>query len=193
MKICFASHNSHKIRELNQMLSGIHEVIGLADLGVHEDIPETGKTFEENSRIKAKYIFDKFNIPVFADDSGLCVAALKGEPGVYSARYAGPAKNDQQNIDLLLTKLTDEENRLAYFATVITYFDQNGEEWQFYGQVDGKILENRQGEQGFGYDPIFLPNGYNVSFAEMASSAKNMISHRARAVHKLINHLSKNE
>lgn len=193
MRICFASHNEHKIRELNQMLSRMHEVVGLADLGVSEDIPETGKTFAENSRIKAKYVHDKFGIPVFADDSGLCVGALNDEPGVYSARYAGPAKDDQQNIDLLLKNLGDEENRSAHFATVITYIDQHGKEWQFYGQVEGEILRSRHGEKGFGYDPVFQPNGYNVSFAEMTPSAKNMISHRAIAVQKLINHLSENE
>ena len=192
MKICFASHNQHKIRELNQMLSRFHEIIGLADLGVQEDIPETGKTFEENSRIKAKYVFDKFNIPVFADDSGLCVDALDGEPGVFSARYAGPAKDDQQNIDLLLSKLGDEKNRNAHFSTVVTYIDEGGKEICFYGQVDGEILMERHGEKGFGYDPIFRPKGYNISFAEMTAAAKNLISHRAKAVQKLINHLSEN-
>ena len=192
MKICFASHNKHKVRELNQMLSHTHEVVGLSELGVNEDIPETGNTFEENSRIKARFIYDRFNIPVFADDSGLCVGALNNEPGVYSARYAGPAKDDQQNIDLLLTRLGDHQDRAAHFATVITYIDQEGKEWQFYGQVDGEILKSRQGDHGFGYDPIFQPIGYRVSFGEMAPSAKNMISHRAIAVQKLINHLSEN-
>ena len=193
MKICFASHNQHKILELNQLLSGIHEVVGLADLGVDEDIPETGETFEENSRIKAKFVFDHYKIPVFADDSGLCVDALGGAPGVYSARYAGPQKDDQQNIDLLLQNLGDSQERSAHFATVVTYFDQHGKEKQFYGQVDGQILTQRTGSGGFGYDPIFRPDGYSISFAQMDAEEKNKISHRGIAVQKLIKYLSGHE
>ena len=192
MKICFASHNLNKIQELNEMLSGVHQIVGLKDLGIEEDIPETGTTFEENSRIKAKYVFDKFHIPVFADDSGLCVEALDGAPGVYSARYAGEEKDDQKNIDLLLANLGAGENRKAHFATVITFIDEHGNEVQFYGQVDGDILHERTGNGGFGYDPVFLPKGHSVSFAQMPSNEKNKISHRARAVKKLIDHLSSN-
>jgi len=190
MKICFASHNDNKIQELNQMLAGVHEIIGLEELGITEDIAETGETFEENSRIKAKYVYNARQIPVFADDSGLCVEALDGDPGVFSARYSGLDKNDQKNIDLLLLNLEDEKNRNAYFATVITYIDANGEEKQFYGQVDGQILMEQKGNKGFGYDPIFQPDGYDVSFAQMSSEEKNKISHRAQAVKKLIEYLS---
>ena len=190
MKICFASHNVHKIMELNQLLGGIHEVIGLSDLGLQEEIPETGTTFEENSRIKAQHVFDLYRIPVFADDSGLCVKALDGAPGVYSARYAGTEKDDQKNMDLLLQNLGQQEERSAYFATVITYLDHQGQELQFYGQVNGQILRERTGTGGFGYDPIFRPDGYDISFAEMAATEKNKISHRALAVQKLITHLS---
>ena len=175
------------------MLSGVHEVVGLANLGVNKEIPETGKTFEENSRIKAKFIFDNYRTPVFADDSGLCVAALNGDPGVYSARYAGPEKDDQKNIDLLLANLEGKMERSAHFATVITYFDKNGKEFQFYGQIDGEILRKRQGEKGFGYDPVFRPKGYDISFAELGADEKNKISHRGFAVQKLIKHLSENE
>ena len=122
------------------------------------------RRLKENSRIKAKYVFDHHQIPVFADDSGLCVEALDGDPGVYSARYAGIEKNDQKNIDLLLKNLDDEKNRTGYFATVITYIDQHGAEIQFYGRVNGKILQHRRGEKGFGYDPIFQPEGYDCFF-----------------------------
>ena len=192
MKICFASHNLHKIKELNEMLHGVHEVVGLAEIGIDEDIAETGTTFEENSRIKARYVYDKFKIPVFADDSGLCVEALAGAPGVYSARYAGEEKDDQKNIDLLLTNLGSTENRKAHFATVVTLIDQDGSETQFYGQVDGAILHERTGEGGFGYDPIFVPDGHSISFAQMPPHEKHKISHRAIAVQKLIDHLSAN-
>ena len=190
MRICFASHNTHKILELNQLLHGKHEVVGLTDIGVREEIPETGETFAENSRIKAKHVFERHNIPVFADDSGLCVKALDGAPGVYSARYAGLEKDDQKNIDLLLKNLGSQQERSAYFATVITYLDHQGEEFQFYGQVDGQILMQRSGTGGFGYDPVFVARGYDISFAEMEASEKNKISHRAVAVDKLIKHLS---
>jgi len=192
MKICFASHNSNKIQELNQMLVGVHEIVGLEELGITEEIAETGETFEENSRIKAKYVYNARQIPVFADDSGLCVEALDGDPGVFSARYSGLDKNDQKNIDLLLFNLEGEKNRNAYFATVITYISANGEGKQFYGQVDGQILTEQKGDKGFGYDPIFQPDGYDVSFAQMPSEEKNKISHRAQAVKKLIEYLSSN-
>lgn len=192
MTICFASHNKHKIEELNQMLHGIHNIVGLSDIGVIEEIAETGTTFSENSRIKAKYIFEKKHLPVFADDSGLCVDSLNGEPGVFSARYSGPDKNDQKNIDLLLSNLQGKENRHGHFETVITFINEAGQEFQFHGQVDGVILDEIRGEGGFGYDPIFQPNGYDISFAEMSADLKNSISHRGIAVKKLINHLTSN-
>ncbi|MEM0940861.1 MAG: RdgB/HAM1 family non-canonical purine NTP pyrophosphatase [Bacteroidota bacterium] len=193
MKICFASNNNHKIRELNQMVWGMYTIVGLKELGVEEDIIETGETFEENSRIKAQYIFDRYSIPVFADDSGLCVDALNGEPGVYSARYAGPEKDVDNNIDLLLANLRGIENRKAKFVSVITLIKESGEEVQFYGEIGGTILEERQGSKGFGYDPIFQPFGYNKTFAEISSEEKNQLSHRAIAVKKFIDHLKSNE
>jgi XTP/dITP diphosphohydrolase len=189
VKICFASHNAHKIRELNHMLEGVHQVYGLEDLGIKEDIPETGKTFEENSRIKAKHVYDQHRVPVFADDSGLMVEALDGEPGVFSARYAGPEKNDEKNIDLLLKRLGESPNREATFKTVITYIDPAGNEHQFSGTIDGSIRLERSGMNGFGYDPVFQPKGYEVTFAELSPEEKNKISHRAMAVKKLIKHL----
>ncbi|MEM6734910.1 MAG: RdgB/HAM1 family non-canonical purine NTP pyrophosphatase [Bacteroidota bacterium] len=193
MKICFASNNNHKIQELNQMVRGIYTIVGLKELGVVEDIPETGETFEENSRIKAQYVFDRYGIAVFADDSGLCVDALNGEPGVYSARYAGPEKDADNNINLLLAKLRGTENRKAKFVSVITLIKESGEEVQFYGEIRGTILEQRHGSKGFGYDPIFQPSGYNKTFAEISSQEKNQLSHRAIAVKKFIDHLKSNE
>ncbi len=188
MKICFASHNEHKIQELNEMLSGIHEVVGLDDLGVNEEIPETGSTFEENSQIKARYVFERYKIPVFADDSGLCVDALQGEPGVYSARYAGTEKDSEKNIDLLLKNLEGMEMRDAKFVSVITLIGEEGE-FQFRGEIYGSIRSNRSGTNGFGYDPIFQPAGYTNTFAEISSEEKNQISHRAIAVKRLVDHL----
>ncbi|MEM6642224.1 MAG: RdgB/HAM1 family non-canonical purine NTP pyrophosphatase [Bacteroidota bacterium] len=193
MRVCFASHNANKIAELNELLGGKHEVIGLADLGITEDIAETGVTFEENSRIKASYVFEKEGIPVFADDTGLCVDALDSAPGVYSARYAGPEKDDQRNIDLLLQRMAGKVNRSASFITVITFLDERGRETQFRGTVEGKLLTERRGKQGFGYDPIFQPLGHDISFGEMDSVAKNKISHRGKAVQQLIEYLKNYE
>ena len=137
MKLCFASHNQHKVKELSAMVPELYEIVSLDDLGVVEEIPETGSTLEENSRIKAGYIFDHYKIPAIADDSGLLVDVLNGEPGVFSARYAGPEKNDEKNIDLLLKNLEDCRNRSAEFRTVITFIDSKGNESQFLGAVKG--------------------------------------------------------
>lgn len=189
MKICFASHNKNKVRELNNLVGNTHELVGLDDLGIIEDIPETGTTFEENSRIKAKYVFDRFQIPVFADDSGLLVTSLNNEPGVYSARYAGMQKSDEDNIQLVLQKLMNVEHRGASFKTVITFIDKVGNEIQFSGEIAGNITHEKRGNNGFGYDPIFIPEGYDATFAELAPEVKNSISHRARAVNLLIDHL----
>lgn len=189
MKICFASNNPNKIKELNDMLGSSYKIIGLKDLGVKEDIPETGSTLEENSTIKAQYIFERFKIPVFADDSGLMVTSLNGEPGVFSARYAGPEKNDEKNIDLLLKNLGGAEDRRASFETVITLIQENGRSFQFKGTVDGHIISEKRGTNGFGYDPIFVPEGHKRTFAEMTSDQKNALSHRNMAVKQLITHL----
>ncbi|GAB4232896.1 MAG: non-canonical purine NTP diphosphatase [Ekhidna sp.] len=190
MKICIASHNPGKIEELNHMLSGKHVVVGLTDIGFNEEIPETGKTLAENSLIKAQAIFDRFRIPVVADDSGLLVDSLNGEPGVYSARYAGVPKDDNKNMDLLLENLDGKNDRSAQFQTVISFIDQSGEVRQFTGQVEGVIIHEKKGTNGFGYDPIFKPNGYDLTFAELGADVKNKISHRANAVSKLIEHLN---
>lgn len=171
------------------MLSGMHQIVGLTELGVVEDIEETGKTFEENSLIKSRYVFERFHIPVFADDSGLIVHSLNGEPGVYSARYAGPEKDDDKNMDLLLERLEQHEDRTAEFRTVISFIDAQGQEQLFSGSVEGVIRTEKSGKNGFGYDPIFQPNGYDLTFAQLSSEEKNKISHRAKAVDNLVKHL----
>ena len=192
MKICFASSNQGKVDEINNLLPSSIEIVGLKDLDVIDDIPETGDTFQENALQKASYIFDRFRIPVFADDSGLCVTALEDEPGVFSARYAGVPKDDKKNIQLLLENLDTNSQRSAYFKTVIAYIDQNGNEYFFEGSVLGDITLEEKGENGFGYDPVFTPKGYDQTFAELSKEVKNQISHRSIAVKKLINYLSSN-
>ena len=162
----------------------------MTDLGVHEEIPETGSTLEENSRLKAQFVWEKFKMPVFSDDSGLEVEVLDGEPGVYSARYAGLQKNAEDNMNLLLSRLRNKEDRTACFKCVITYIDASGLETQFEGRVDGTIMYEKVGEGGFGYDPIFRPKGHTTTFAEMTDHAKNEISHRARALHQFLNFLT---
>lgn len=189
MQICFASHNENKVKEINAVVPSGISVIGLYDLGITEDIAETGETFEENSHIKAAYVFEKCKMPVFADDSGLLVSSLGGEPGVYSARYAGPDRSDSKNMDLLLHKLIPYHDRSAEFRTVITYLDEAGTLKQFSGSIKGSITFEKKGSNGFGYDPIFQPKGYDQTFAELPSSVKNNISHRAKAVRKLLNYL----
>ncbi|WP_420317541.1 RdgB/HAM1 family non-canonical purine NTP pyrophosphatase [Ekhidna sp.] len=189
MKVCFASHNANKVKELNEMVPDHISILGLEELGIKEDIEESGKTLEENSLIKARYVFEKHKIPVIADDSGLVVHALNGEPGVYSARYAGPEKNDDMNMDLLLKNLETVSDRSAAFQTVISYIDESGQLNQFKGEIQGKIIDVKKGNNGFGYDPIFQPIGYEGTFAELSSDLKNRISHRARAVHKLLEYL----
>ncbi|MEO9872833.1 RdgB/HAM1 family non-canonical purine NTP pyrophosphatase [Ekhidna sp.] len=190
MKICFASHNPNKVKEMAQIMSDHFSIVGLNELGISEDIEETGDTFEENSRIKARYVYEKHGIPTFADDSGLSVSSLDGEPGVYSARYAGKHKNDDDNIDLLLENLKDISDRSAKFQTVVTFIDDKGNEKQFSGEVKGKIIEARLGTNGFGYDPIFQPEEYEETFAQLSIEVKNRISHRAKAVQKLLEHLN---
>ena len=189
MRIYFASHNQNKVKEIVQLAPSGIEIYGLDELTVSDEIPETGSTMEENSRIKANFIHSKFGMPVFADDSGLEVDALNGEPGVFSARYAGPEKDDQRNIDLLLVNLANKEDKSAQFKTVITYLDKSGKENQFTGVVRGTIGVQRKVNNGFGYDPIFLPEGYTQTFAEMNSKEKNELSHRAKAFKKLLLYL----
>lgn len=190
MRICFASSNQGKIDEINNLVPTGIEIFGLNELKVTEDIPETGSTFHENALQKAQYIFDKFKVPVFADDSGLCVSALNDEPGVFSARYAGEPKDDSKNIKLLLKNLGQNTNRSAIFKTVIAFINENGNHTHFEGSISGEITLSEKGLNGFGYDPIFIPNGYTETFAELTKEVKNKISHRAIAVNKFIDHLA---
>lgn len=185
MKFIFASHNAHKAAEIKRLLPGA-EILSLSDINYHEEIPETGSTLRENALIKAQTIFDIYGNPVFADDTGLMVEALDGDPGVYSARYAGSEANSDKNMEKLLRALKDKENRAAHFATVIAFIDASGQEYFFEGRVDGEILIEKTGSGGFGYDPVFKPKGYSQSFAQMNTEAKNEISHRGRALQKFI-------
>lgn len=184
MKLCFATNNMHKLQEVQAMLGGAFSLVTLAEIGCTDDIPETRDTIAENSAQKAEYIWDKYGINCFSDDTGLEVASLNGEPGVLSARYAGPQRNSDDNMDLLLTKLSASENRKARFKTVITLV-LNGTYNQFEGIVEGEIISEKRGGEGFGYDPIFLPDGYDRTFAEMILAEKGKLSHRARAFEKL--------
>ncbi len=188
-KIVFATNNAHKLNEVRAVLKNFAEVISLAELNCFDDIPETGSTLKENAIIKAKYIQTKYGFDCFADDTGLEVDALNGEPGVYSARYAGKEQNANENMKKLLLNLSGKENRQARFRTVIAYVE--GEEIHFFeGVIEGQIIDNPRGVAGFGYDPVFVPNSYDVTFAEMGSDEKNRISHRAIAVRKLADFFS---
>lgn len=189
MKLVFATHNQNKAKEIAALLPDHFEVLTLDDIGVTEEIPETGKTLEENARIKAEYIRDHYNVNCFADDTGLEVLALNNEPGVYSARYAGPQKSDQANISLLLERLQNSKFRTAQFRTVI-FLIIEGVEYEFEGIVGGDITHKRKGDQGFGYDPVFVPEGHDKTFAEMEMSEKNKISHRGKAIEKMVAFLS---
>ena len=189
MEVCFATNNRHKLEEVRSLLGVSIKIVSLADIGCNEELAETNDTFEGNSLQKARYVFDRFKVPCFADDSGLEVAALGGAPGVYSARYAGPQRNDNNNIALLLRNLDGQPDRRANFRTVITLIGLGSEPSIFEGRIDGKISETMRGTNGFGYDPVFLPDGFDVTFAEMQMEQKNRISHRAIAVRKLATYL----
>ena len=192
MKIVFATNNEHKLQEIREILGDQFEILSLADIGCHEDIPETGNTLEANAHQKAEYVFDHYHIDCFADDTGLEVDALGGAPGVHSARYAeGTDHNSEANMAKLLRELGDNDNRKARFRTVISLIQMEGgnpvcsREYQFEGVVEGRIDREKHGSEGFGYDPVFIPEGYDKSFAELGEEIKNQISHRARAVKKL--------
>jgi len=187
-KLVFATNNDHKLRELKEILSSEFELLSLSDIGCDDDIPETGTTLEANAAQKSFYIWDKYGIDCFADDTGLEIEALGNEPGVYSARYAGEGRNASDNMVKVLEKMGNETNRNARFRCVISLII-GGKEKQFEGIVEGKILTEKHGEAGFGYDPIFMPDGFNQSFAEMSADDKNRISHRGRAVMKLVDYL----
>ena len=196
MKIVFATNNEHKLSEIRAILGPQFEVVSLADIGCHEDIPETGTTLEENALMKAEYIYNKYHLSCFADDTGLEVEALDGAPGVHSARYAEGTDHDSEaNMAKLLKELEGKTNRKARFRTVIALIQKEGDsticsrEYSFEGEVKGEIATEKSGKGGFGYDPIFVPEGYDKSFAELGEEIKNKISHRARAVAKLAEHL----
>jgi XTP/dITP diphosphohydrolase len=188
-KLCFATNNPHKLQEIQAILGDGFELLSLKDINCTEELPETGSTIEANSLEKAQYVYDHYQVDCFADDSGLEVDALNGEPGVDSAHYAGPQRSHADNINLLLQNLGNQTNRNARFKTVITLV-QKGEVHQFEGIIDGKILTNKKGTEGFGYDPVFMPEGFDRTFAEMSLDEKGQISHRARAFQKLITFLS---
>ena len=189
MKLVFATNNQHKLQEIQQLLGNSIELLNLNDIHCEDEIPENQETLEGNAAEKSFYIFNKYGLNCFADDTGLEIDAINGEPGVYSARYAGDEKNPENNIKLVLEKLSEIKNRKARFRTVISLVI-DGLETQFEGIVDGHILEARTGISGFGYDPIFQPDESNLSFAEMSMDEKNKISHRGRAVQKLVKYLT---
>lgn len=188
MELVFAINNKHKLEELQSLLGDKIKLLSLKDIQCFEEIPEEQPTLEGNARQKAAYVYDKFGYACFADDTGLEIEALDGEPGVYSARYAGEEKDAAANMRKVLEKLEEIKNRKARFRTVISLII-SGEEKQFEGIVEGEIIEKERGGAGFGYDPIFLPDGFNQTFAEMDLKEKNKISHRGRAVQKLIEYL----
>ena len=190
--LVFATNNRHKLQEVSEMLKGIVDIRSLAEMGLEGDIPETADTLQGNALQKAQWVYDRTGMDCFADDTGLEVEALGGAPGVYSARYAGEHCSFDDNIDKLLAALDGEINRRADFRTVICLIE-NGEPRYFEGRVDGVILTERYGKEGFGYDPVFLPDRFAVSFAEMPLEVKNSISHRGRAVQALVEYLSENQ
>lgn len=188
MKLVFATHNPNKLKEVRLLLPGKFELLSLDDIGCLSDIPETAPTLEGNARLKAEYVMEHFGYPCFADDTGLLVEALKGAPGVLSARYAGEQKNSEDNIDKLLSELKGIDNRKARFVTIIALIT-NDKLYLFEGEVKGYIEHERKGSGGFGYDPVFRPEGYSETFAEMSTLLKNQISHRGHALEKLKAHL----
>ena len=197
MRIVFATNNAHKLEEIRAILGHSHDILSLNDIQCHADIPETADTLEGNALQKARYVWDHYHLSVFADDTGLEVDALGGAPGVYSARYAGGAGHDSEaNMAKLLRELHGHTDRTARFRTVIALIlaggsDKGFSEHLFEGKVEGRIATERQGSEGFGYDPLFVPDGYGESFAQLGTAVKNCISHRARAVARLTDFLSK--
>ena len=183
-EIVFATNNPHKLEEARAILSGSLKILSLSDIGCHDDIPETADTLEGNALIKARWVKDKYGYDCFADDTGLIVEALDGAPGVYSARYAGEHCSPADNIALLLKNLEGESNRNARFSTVVALIYKD-REYLFEGEVKGRIAETLGGTAGFGYDPVFVPENSNLSFAEITPEEKNKISHRGRAMSKL--------
>lgn len=192
MRLCFASNNAHKLDEIRPLLPATVQLLSLADIGCHEELPETQPTLEGNARQKAQYVFDNYGVSCFADDTGLEVQALGGEPGVYSARYAGPQRSAADNVAKLLHELATQPDRRARFRTVIALVLPDGQVHEFSGEVSGVISSLPMGHSGFGYDPVFVPfEGDGRTFAEMTLAEKNLLSHRARAVEGLVEFLQK--
>lgn len=190
MKIVFATNNTHKLDEIRKISKGQLEILSLSDINCHEDIPETGVTFQENALIKAQFVKEKFGLDCFADDSGLEVEALDNRPGIYSSRYAGEDGNSENNMRKLLYDLDGIDNRVAKFRTVIALLINNNE-YFFEGEIYGTITHAKRGTNGFGYDPVFMPNEYNKTFGELSDDIKNSLSHRALATKKLVAFLLK--
>lgn len=188
-KLVFATNNIHKLEEIRAILGDNIEILSLSDINCHVDIPETSDTLEGNARLKSSYIYEHYGLDCFADDTGLEVETLGGAPGVYSARYAENGHDSQANMKKLLNEMKEKENRKAIFRTIISLIEK-GEERQFEGIVRGEITQEPKGNSGFGYDPIFKPEGYEETFAELGNNIKNKISHRARAMEKLCKYLS---
>lgn len=192
-KLVFATNNAHKLEEIRAILGDKVEILSLNDINCHADIPETADTLEGNAELKAAYIYTNYGLDCFADDTGLEVEALNGAPGIYSARYAGGEGHDSEaNMKKLLTEMSGKTNRNAQFRTAICLIEK-GNKHLFEGIVKGQIIEAKRGNSGFGYDPIFIPEGYNETFAEMGNTEKNKISHRARAVAALCEYLQNEE
>lgn len=189
MKLVFATHNKNKFKEVSALLSSKFELLSLTDIKCFDEIPETGTTLQENAKLKTDFVKKNFNLDCFSDDTGLLVDALNGEPGVYSARYAGKDKSDEANITKLLANLELNPNRNAHFKTVVS-LNINNQQYYFNGIVEGVITTEKSGLKGFGYDPIFKPKGYQKTFAELALSVKNSISHRGQAIAKLVEFLN---
>ena len=187
-KVVFATNNKHKLEEIRAAAGNNLSILSLEDIDCNEDIPETADTLEGNASLKARYVWERYGMDCFADDTGLEIDALDGRPGVYSARYAGAGHDHERNMDKVLSELTGIGNRKARFRTVISFIE-GGEEKLFEGIVEGTIRNQRAGSRGFGYDPIFQPNGFTVTFAEMNLADKNKVSHRARALQKLVTYL----
>lgn len=190
-KLVFATNNRHKLEEVSAMTGGTVKIVSLAEIGCHDDIPETADTFQGNALQKAAYVYEHFGLPCFADDSGLEVDCLEGIPGVLSARYAGEHGNSEANIAKLLDAMKGSENRKADFKTVVALILPDGKTEFFEGRVDGVITMEKRGEGGFGYDPIFIPDGYDKTFAELGEDIKNKISHRAKAIAALCEYLKR--
>lgn len=190
MQLVFASNNQNKIKEIQQLVPSDIKILSLKDIGCNTDIPETAETIEGNAILKANYVTQNYGYACFADDSGLEVDQLNGAPGVYSARYAGEPKDDNKNIEKLLSVLKNTSNRKANFKTVIC-LNINGEQYLFTGIIKGKITTEKKGTNGFGYDPIFIADGYTQTFAELSMEEKSAISHRGQAVKQLVNFLQK--